>query len=150
MGEHICTICHRPALPEQGIYSISGNHWDCETRGEKDLDAAFEQLSSIVGARKSPVKAGTGKTATKLKAMIMEALAAENPGAAITDIDLWIQAPAYRGPRWDLAGWGGVAKIDGRPATFHSWATMTACVKSGGVRLWLEDVRTWDIGPAKQ
>lgn len=144
--EHVCTICGKPALPEQGIYSISGNHWDCETAGEKFLRSEIK-TSNILLSDKPRASAGKGKTAQRIEKMIREAFAIQYPGDAIEDFLIWVQPPYYRGPRWDLAVWGGHAYVGKLLVSFHSWATMTQCVKSGSIKLSMEGPHDWDILP---
>ena len=49
-----CSICHKPVLDGQAIYTITNNHYDCEwPNGRKTLtelsDEADEQLAKING-----------------------------------------------------------------------------------------------------
>lgn len=155
----VCSICGQEVKVGEPRHSLTGNHWECMPKAEsfqdviKLMDKAVEELCEVADIpkpRKPPVRAGTGPTANKVKAKIIAALAKEY-GCPITDVVLWVQEPAYRGPRWDLAGWGGSAKAGPLTITFHSWATMTACAKGKTLEIGLETgAHDWDIGPERK
>lgn len=151
----ICKICMQPVIAGQPIHGATLNHWECESRSDLSTEAVIARMdqalanAGLAPKRKPPVPVGEGPTAQKLKTMIEAAFKVQLEASEVKDLWFWIQDPAYRGPRWDLAGWGGHAVVDGQKTTFHSWATMTQCVKSGGVKL-VADGLEWDVYPRSQ
>ncbi|MBB4861596.1 hypothetical protein HNP46_000407 [Pseudomonas nitritireducens] len=156
----VCSICGQEVKFGQPRHSLTGNHWDCMPKVEdvrdviKRMDDAMTGLCEMAGipkAKKPPVRAGTGPTTEKVKAKIIAALEKEY-GCPITDVVIWVQPPAYRGPRWDLAGWGGTAKAGQISLTFQSWNTMTACAKGETLEVGPDNMTThgWDISPERK
>lgn len=107
----VCAICGNPVNPGDGIYTITGNHYDCEfPKGRasfaeiaKDMDDALSAFGFKPKRHKG--KEGTGRVALKAKAMAVEAIQREL-GTEIFDVVMWNQQGAYRGARWDLDRWG--------------------------------------------
>lgn len=112
-----CAHCNKPVFPEQGYNGATGNHWDCESA----LRASLEKY-------KPRARPGDGPLANRVKREVDRLLRSEG-FSDVSDIELWVQPPSHRGPRWDLACWGGTATCDGRQVSFHSWATMSAVLK---------------------
>lgn len=40
-----CYLCGKPVTPDQGVYSISGAHWDCHEAHMKEVSRAVEKLN---------------------------------------------------------------------------------------------------------
>jgi hypothetical protein len=151
----ICKLCKKQVISGEPIHGVTLNHWTCEKAQTIDVkadlraaDTAMRALGLKAKIRRSP--AGEGRIGKKLTAFLVAALEEEN-GGKVTKISLWNQPVGCRGPLSDLAYWGGSAKFDGgdRPVIlFHSWSTMTACVKAGQITLYAED-NEFDILPGK-
>ena len=149
----ICKLCQKEVIPGQPIHGLTLNHWSC-TKAQKQsaendfkkCDATMTALGFKVNKRRRQV--GEGRVGKKLTALLIAALEKEN-GGEVTDILLWNQPVGCRSGISDLAYWGGHAKFNGgdRPQiSFHSWNTMTACIKTGQVRLDAED-NAFDVSP---
>jgi hypothetical protein len=139
MSEEVCSICNLPVEDGQPRYSRTNNHWECEKPNRlspseviAQMDAAIEGLTGKK-PKKQVKPVGEGPTAKKLKIMIEQALLDFYEAKTVDGLVLWVQPPAYRGPRWDLSCWGGHAVVDGLTRSFHSLATMTECVKAGKI-----------------
>jgi hypothetical protein len=111
------------------------------------VEAITRQVLDEIGPARPPRKAeGHGRKAQKLARMIAQALQRDfdleiNP----QDLTFWVQPPAYRGPRWDLAVWGASCRHPLYPKqslTFHSWSTMTALAKGKALSLSQEHTRS--------
>ncbi len=62
----ICSICGKEVLPDQGVYSITGDHWECN---EKETNA----LRSTIDKFKPRAKRGEGKASLIVKDLIDKA-----------------------------------------------------------------------------
>lgn len=110
------------------------------------MDAA---LGNLVGkSRKARTKDGHGPVATALRLRLVPLIEAET-GEVVDEMFLWVQQLAYRGPKWDLACWGGHATLRGTPAkvSVSSWATMTQCVKARYLKLDRDGAMSFDVLP---
>lgn len=109
--EHVCTICGKVVVDFTPIYSITGNHYDCEfpngRKSTRDLIAELDKtLGSLVGKPKRTRAAdGTGRTAKKAQARAVAAIE-KALGFELFDVYIWNQQGAYRGAHWDLDAWG--------------------------------------------
>jgi hypothetical protein len=149
----ICSICEKPLDYSDGYHSASHSHWNCHKNrcvntdsDKRNMDSALSLLGIKPKQQHRPL--GEGRIGKRLTKFLIDALVEENGGEVI-DIMLWNQPAAYRGGISDLACWGGHAKFGGgdrRQISFHSWNTMTACVKSGGIKLTPED-NAFDVNP---
>jgi hypothetical protein len=140
MSDHLCTICHEPVVDGQPRYSITDNHWACEKiPSREEAEQAYAKMDELLGTatgkkpRKRSKPIGEGKTALKVKRLVEVALLTYYEAQTVEGLTLWCQPPAYRGPRWDLACWGGHAQVDGLQRCFSSLATMTECAKAGEI-----------------
>jgi hypothetical protein len=152
----ICSICNNPVVDGQARYSVTGDHYDCEypvgqpkiesfRKVIADMDTSLQSLTGRPPKRiHKPI--GSGAIATKVKAMVFKALEQYVDGAP-ADVVMWIQPPEYRGPRWDVAGWGLHCKYKGVSVSVHSWDTMTNCAKSKRLAIVHEGGMSFDVGP---
>lgn len=146
MSDDICSVCGQLVLAGQEIHGGRGDHWGCVYPPERPYqtlkeiiakgDAAMAALCKEAGIkpRKMKCREGEGATAQKCKRWAEEALTTLI-GKAVTIRSLWNQQGIYRGPRWDLDSWGATFEIAGvsHGGNASSLATMTQCVKSGGI-----------------
>lgn len=154
---NLCTICGKPVLEGEARYTITENHYDCERPAfvsDSELsrrgDEVMRRLSSaallVAPMRKRPVPIGKGVVALRLKRKLCTALSEYHNGAEIVELWLWIQPPGYRGPKYDVACWGGFYVVNNVQAAFHSWDTMTVCAKAKTLTLsgkqWF-DLEVW-------
>lgn len=108
---HVCSICGKDVVDFTPIYSITGNHYDCEfPKGQKstaELIADLDQkLENLVGRpKKKRAAEGTGPTARKAQSRAIKAIEMAL-GFEVYDVSIWNQQGAYRGPGWDLDAWG--------------------------------------------
>ncbi|NCQ51931.1 hypothetical protein GW796_08565 [archaeon] len=155
--DFICDICNKTILDGQARYSKTNNHYDCEfPTGQptvlslfsvaKEMDEKFGTImESKQKAYKKPI--GQGVIATKVKKLVFEALKKYIDGEP-TEIIMWIQAPEYRGPRWDLACWGINCKYGQIQVTVYSWSTMTNCAKSKKLEICQDGIMTFNVEPS--
>lgn len=163
-----CSVCNKPILPGEAIHGMRGDHWECvyppgarppdpfALSPEEDRKAAIEscdralaklgEIKTALKLRRRPAPAGTGKLAVKVGQMVQQAIEAHT-GKKLTNLHLWVQAPVHRGPRWDLANWGGFADIvgSGLKYSFSSWHTMTECAK--GIKVAPDGINSFDVYP---
>lgn len=146
MSDQVCSVCGQPVVAGQEIHGGKGDHWGCVYPPErpymtlKDIvargDAAMAALCNEVGIqpRKPRRREGEGATAQKCRRWA-EAALSELIGKPVTVRTMWNQQGVYRGPRWDLDAWGVHFDIEGvnHGGSASSLATMTHCVKSGGI-----------------
>lgn len=166
MSEHVCTICSKPVLHGESRHGFTNNHYDCEypngyksplelvKEAEQQMNAALFNLTGRK-PRKPPARPGDGSVAKRVQAKLAAALR-EELGSEPHDFFMWVQAPAHRGPRNDLAVWGGHCEmdrvdvgcgpIDNVKITFSSWSTMTECAK-GSLKLSIDGVFSYDVFP---
>ncbi|UDM18885.1 hypothetical protein [Vogesella sp. XCS3] len=136
----VCTICGKVVEDFTPVYSITGNHYDCEFPGGRktgeELIAELDQkLGCLVGKpKKKRAVEGTGRTARKAQSRAVAAIE-KALGFEVYDVMIWNQQGAYRGPHWDLDAWG--LHFSFRDATGHefkgqasSLATMGYIVKA--------------------
>jgi hypothetical protein len=159
--DYRCSICKKEIKDGEARYTGEERrgifkHWDCHEAQRKqldvDLDLISDTLFDLTGRkpRKPKARDGDGPTAQKIKRMIVEAF--ERDYGLELDINqmvAWVQPPAYRGPRMDLAVWGiDVPHPDypNRKIIFHSWDTMTALAKQKTVEFSKEGIDTFDVG----
>lgn len=141
-----CHICGQPVENGQAIHGVTGAHWDCNEREDREAQEVFERVDEKLGGVK-PVRKrcreGEGKTAQRAKALAVSAIEIEL-GALIYDVKLWNQQGIYRGPRWDLDVWGLSFKFrrDGYEClgSASSLATMTESAKAKKLRAVPDDV----------
>lgn len=136
-----CYVCKKPALAEQGLHGALGAHWSCVKKEEEAYEQAVEKIDSSLkemGVKKPRAREGQGKTAQKAKDMAVKAIGTFIDPGSIFDVTIWNQQGVYRGPRWDLDAWGihfkfwwGGREFSGQASSI---ATMTACVKAGGIK----------------
>lgn len=96
-----CYICEQPVVNGQARHGATGAHWICHAAEEQKTQEAFARVGGI----KSRAKEGTGKTASKARALAVAALE-QALDAQLFDVRMWNQQGVYRGPRWDLDSWG--------------------------------------------
>lgn len=136
----VCTICGKVVEDFTPVYSITGNHYDCEfpdgRKTAEELIAELDQkLGRLVGKpKKKRAAEGTGRTARKAQSRAVEAIEMAL-GFELYDVHIWNQQGAYRGEHWDLDAWG--IHFSFKDATGHefkgqasSLATMGYIVKS--------------------
>jgi len=108
-----CTICGQPVVAGQARYTLTENHYDCEypngyVSPREALQQIEEKLFDLTGtkARAAPCRPGDGPVARRV-ARRLSALFKEEFGWNIESraMNFWVQAPAHRGPKWDLAVW---------------------------------------------
>ena len=123
-----CPSCGEPVYADQGVYSITKEHWTCH---EASI-LSDRELSEITRIRPRRRPEGEGAIAQRAKKLAVAALEAA-VGAPLEEINLWNQQGAYRGPKWDLDAWGLDFTFlrDGHQirGSASSLATMTACVR---------------------
>lgn len=159
---HICETCHTPIFDGEARYGARDyQHYDCAFPNGRQamfsISEAIEKADAAIFAmtgkkpRKRPCRAGDGPTAKKAIVNVVSAFKHSHGwGIDPTTIRLWVQAPIYRGPRWDLAGWGGFAQhpeFANLKISFHSWASMTEVAKSKKVYIHDEGVSDWEVCP---
>jgi hypothetical protein len=152
--KEICAICGKPVLDGQGRYAAGEHkgifrHWECYKKDAAKLQEALDRFASRTGTtsithRKKQCRPGDGPTAKRLAVKLAAAVKAKL-GYEVdpADFDFWVQPPAYRGPRWDLAVWGASIthpELTNMQLTFHSWDTMSRLVKKKVVHITPEDV----------
>src|SRR5450830_878629 len=77
-----CKTCKKPVYADEGYYSVTGEHYDCHQRGQKEFKRAADRLDQLLDrklqtARKPQTvrrERGEGESVAKLKVMIVEAL----------------------------------------------------------------------------
>jgi hypothetical protein len=161
--KEICSICQRPILDGEGRYTAGEHkgifrHWECYKKDAQKLQEALDRFEARTGTtsithRKKQCRLGDGRTARRLAVKIAAAVKTQL-GYDIdpTDLDFWVQPPAYRGSRWDLAVWGARVKhpdpqYTNLVLTFHSWDTMSRLVKQKTVKLMQDgSAFTFDVG----
>ncbi|WP_298151053.1 hypothetical protein [Flavobacterium sp.] len=152
-----CTICSLPVLAGQARYTVTENHYDCEypdgfVSPMDMLKQAEERLFGVTGrkVRAAPCKPGDGPVAKKV-AILLSKLFKEDFGWEIdpASMSFWVQAPAYRGPKFDLAVWGcsfphpDFKKLN---VSVHSWDTMTRLLKRPKIKLMADGGWSFDVG----
>lgn len=104
----VCSICGKVVEDFTPIYSITGNHYDCQFHGgrktDKELIAELDQKLGCLVKKKRAAE-GTGRTARIAQSRAVSAIE-KVLGFELYDISIWNQQGAYRGPHWDLASWG--------------------------------------------
>lgn len=159
--KEICSICGKPVRDGEARYAAGEHkdifrHWECYKKDAAKLQEALNRFEARTGTtsithRKKQCRLGDGKTARRLAVKIAAAVK-DQLGYDIdpADLDFWVQPPAYRGPRWDLAVWGASVQHPEFPnlqLTFHSWDTMSRLVKQKTVKLMQDDSAfTFDVG----
>ena len=150
-----CSICKKPVFAGEARYTVTNNHYECQFPGGRQsfddlVDELDSRLESLTGRkrRRASKPIGQGAIALKAQAKVLEALKkfyAEEP----SDIVVWVQPPAYRGDKWDLARWGLNCRFGRMPVTCYSWATMTECAKSKNLTVTNDGISgSFDIGTA--
>ena len=160
MDDDICSICHKPILLGEGRYTAGEHkgifrHWDCYKPALDEFDALVASLgptqkTQALRSRKAPCRPGDGPVARRLARKIVKAIKRDlgydvEPEA----LEFWVQAPIYRGPRWDLAGWGCNMVHPEHPnltISFHSWDSMSRLVKQDEVTLYQDGSLSYDVG----
>jgi len=161
-GPMICSICNKSILAGEGRYTGGDHkgiyrHWDCYKPQLDKIDKMLRELKSDINRigparkRKRPCRLGEGPTSKRLAVKIAKAIE-HDLGLEVKpeDLEFWVQPPAYRGPRWDLAGWGCRVAHPEYPnlkISMHSWSSMTQLVKQKTVSL-VSDGTIWsyDVG----
>lgn len=131
-----CAVCGMPANADQGLHGATGNHWDCESKKFSDFEQASRRMDDAfrsMGVRPRRARTGTGRLARSITSMVLRAIQEHTKCEHIEAYSQWNQEGAYRGPRWDLACWGGSVLIDRIKRSYYCWTTMTACAKAGGI-----------------
>lgn len=128
-----CYLCTKPVQAGEARHGTTGAHWDCSKKLANTAKADDAMLQQLLPARQTPRKReGAGAVALRAKALAIAALE-ELLGGPVTEVSLWNQQGAHRGPRWDLDAWGVhfTYDLDGHAfqGTASSLATMTQCVK---------------------
>ena len=122
------------------------------------MSSAFDQLyESLTGRKKVLPKKrlpfGQSANSIRLAEMLSEVFTAiyEEP-IKVDPANFWIQDPAYRGPKWDLALWGGWAywKLpekgsSGIKINFSSWDSTTKLLKVGRISATSEGCHSFDV-----
>lgn len=148
----LCSICHQAVLDGQPMNAHSGNHWDCDNAhvdALRQLDEfALVAVDLARGKSKRRVKPGDGRVGNKLKAKLIRFFETQY-GSPITEFKYWIQDVSDRGPRMDLANWGGAAKAGTRDIYFSSWHTMTECAAGAELDVTKDGLIAWCVGPAR-
>lgn len=164
--EMICSICNKPILEGQARYTAGEHkgifrHYECYEPTLKKHDALIANLDRdierILGPktarksqRKRPCRPGDGPVAKRLAPRIVEAVK-RDLGLVVEpeDLDFWVQDPAHRGPRWDLACWGCHfvhPEMTNLKIGIHSWKTMTGLLKQKTLSLSPDGPWSFDIG----
>lgn len=148
-----CDHCGQAVYAHEGYYSNTGNHSRCESTTDAKWSSASARMDSALGnlglkLRKARAKDGHGPVAKALRARLVPLIEAA-AGEEVEELFLWVQPLAYRGPKWDLACWGGHATLKGTPAqvTVSSWATMTDCVRAAHLKLEPDGALSFDVLP---
>lgn len=152
-----CTICRKPVVAGQARYTVTENHYDCEfpngyVSPVEMFKEAEEKLSALylTKPRAAPCRPGDGPVAKKVAALLSQ-LFKEKLGWDIKpdSMNFWVQPPAYRGPKWDLAVWGCSfphPKFPTSSVSVHSWDTMTRLLKRKKVELMEDGAWSFDVG----
>jgi len=158
----ICKHCGKPIEAGEPWHTLAEMHWDCydEKFNPQAAKSIFDrtlddQRTVVTVRRKRNSRPGEGKLAKRLKKILLpliEEAFKKDYGIdlelADEDMFFWVQPPSHRGPRWDLACWGGCItndKIPGRRANIHSWETMTTLLANQPLILHREDALDWDV-----
>jgi len=152
-----CTICGQPVTAGQPRYTVTENHYDCEyptgyVSPMQMLKEAEKSLVSLTGLkpRASPCRPGDGPVAKRIAARLAKLFKADHgwdiePSA----MSFWVQAPADRGPKFDLAVWGCSFAHPEHPnlkVSVHSWDTMTSLLKREKIKLIPDGSLSFDVG----
>lgn len=146
----VCEICGQPVLVGQPRYSVTENHYDCESprlrRVEETIKAAYGLIDRDGKPRKVAKRVGEGRTALRLKQRCVEEMERRYEGVA-HDVKIWGQLGGYRGAKWDLARWGVDMKIGCIYVSIHSWDRMTSSAYAKRLYFSHEDGHNYDCGP---
>lgn len=141
-----CHVCGATVDFAQGYNGATGAHWDCSKKLQIDVETSMSRMDAALAklSGKMP-RAAEGQGATAKKALALGVAAVEAAlKTTLRDVRQWNQQGPYRGPKWDLDAWGMNFTFDSDGHTFagsaSSLATMSACVKAGGLRAVPADV----------
>jgi hypothetical protein len=152
-----CTICGQHVVAGQARYTVTENHYDCEYPNGyvSPMDMIKETEAKLFGqavkkVRATPCRPGDGpvakRVAKRLSTVFKDQLEWEiDPGT----MSFWVQAPAHRGPKMDLAVWGCSFPHPDLPKlkiSVHSWDTMTRLLKRPKVALMADGGWSFDVG----
>jgi len=152
-----CTICGKPVVAGQPRYTVTENHYDCEYPNGyvsplDEVKQAEKKMLEATGKkpRATPCRPGDGPVAKRVAARLATLFKDEYDW----DIDpasmsFWVQAPAHRGPRFDLAVWGCSFPHPELPklkVSAHSWDSMTRLLKREKLALMPDGAWSFDVG----
>ncbi len=143
-----CPHCRKPVYADEGYYSTTGAHWDCHSKSLSELDAAITKAKAAVTAltgkhqKRIRAKRGTVGPTTTVVAMIRLALEKHFEGASVSDVQIHLASPVWCQERFDVRKFEGSALVDGKRATFGSWASVGELLKFRELRV-IQDEKEW-------
>lgn len=134
-----CSICSKAVIDGDAVYSITGNHYDCEfPNGQKSplhhFKAAEQRLDAALSSfgfkpKRQQARLGEGLPSKKLKALIVESAKLQFGSSDVGEVRLFLPPPVWRQYRFDVVRVEGSVMIDGDSLSFHAWNSVGDLVK---------------------
>lgn len=135
----ICSICGKEVLPDQGVYSITGDHWDCH---EKEMIA----LRSTIDKFKPRAKRGEGKASLIVKDLINKAFQEYFQTDDNFDVTLYLNPPVWNQKRFDVQCFQAMVTSGDQQYSLGSWEGVTELSKHRRLKI-TPDGPTFELNP---
>lgn len=118
----ICSICNKEVFPDQGVYSITGDHWECH---EKEMNS----LRSTIDKFKPRAKRGEGKASLIVKDLITKAFQEYFKTDDDFDVTLYLNPPVWNQKKVDVQCFQATVTSGNQQYCLGSWAGVTELIK---------------------